>query len=422
MGRRPACEGSPSRATRPDASSRPMPGASPTGSTRWGEASRRRRGRATTTAAGRPPTRALPPPEPERLALGAESGESAAPPIAPQPCVGSRAATGRRRRSPPSGSDIPTADIRPSTLMSERAHRRRRRRRGRGGERGARRSSGATFPSCRRPSRRPSGHRRRRRSEVPPAATRGRPTPASRRRRRASPTTYLPGRRLRAAPPPPPPAGARGARRAACSDARRHRDRCCSASVAVRAAGRGEQGADEGATVGGDPRPHLVGQPGRRRGDGGGGERRAGEQEVADAAHRPHVGALGVAVAVAAAAARAHLGRHVPGRAARRREEVALAEDARVAEVAQLDVPRVGAARRRRLARRRRDAEHVLGLDVAVDDAQRVEALDRRKLAHDRHRLGLGELRAHAMWSISSPPSAGSERMSSHLPSRRWPR
>ena len=50
------CDGRPTRTTRPDASSRPTPAASPTGSTRWGEAGRRRRGRATATAAGRPPT------------------------------------------------------------------------------------------------------------------------------------------------------------------------------------------------------------------------------------------------------------------------------------------------------------------------------------------------------------------------------
>ena len=128
------------------------------------------------------PHRALPPLEPsERLALGARVGrERGAPHRAPALRWAHELRQGgddaRRRRA----RDIPTADVRPSTLMSERAHRRRRRRRGAAAsEAPSAEQRSARFPSCRRPSRRPSGHRRRRRSKP------RRRRPAVGRRRRA---------------------------------------------------------------------------------------------------------------------------------------------------------------------------------------------------------------------------------------------
>ena len=277
---------------------------------------------------------------------------------------------------------------------------------------------------CRRRRRRLSGEQRERQVDRRRGRRRRRPRFPSGRRRRRRPRRCrcrYRGHTCRVAhPSPAPPSGSAAASacwRAAHGEQRlqrraRRSHGCCSASVAVgRAAGRPRRARTKA-------RP-----PGRRSRIGsrpGGAGVAAAESGAPESrrwqhpAHRPRRRA-GVAVAGRRGRARAPR-RHVRDRAARRREEVALAEDARGPR-SQLDVPRVGAARRRRLARRRRDAQRILGLDVAVDDPQRVEALDgREELADYRHRLGLDELRAHRDVVHQLAAVRRLERMSSHLP------
>ena len=173
------------------------------------------------------PHRALPPLEPpERLALGARV-EGAVPPSRPSPALGSRAATGRRRRSPPSGSETsrrrtsahrrscPSA--RPSPPTATAGARRRARRPRRTAERRGSRAAVAHL----------GVHRVIVGGGADPAG--GDPRSADAGEPSAPPPRVAhhvpPGRRPRAAPPPPPPAGARGARqRRLQRRARRHRE------------------------------------------------------------------------------------------------------------------------------------------------------------------------------------------------------